>query len=123
MYDIAIIGAGPAGATLARLVGDRYRTLLVDRRRLGEPPAPGGPSKLCGGLLAPAAQAELARQGLGIPASVIAGPQLFAVGHSTWQRASSSSTSASTSTSTARRSTGGSSRSFRPVSSRRSAGA
>ena len=36
-------------------------------------------AKPCGGLLAPAAQAELARQGLGVPASVIAGPQLFAV--------------------------------------------
>jgi flavin-dependent dehydrogenase len=42
-------------------------------------PAESRASKLCGGLLAPAAQRELARQGLGIPQSVIAGPQLFAV--------------------------------------------
>ncbi|HSK48686.1 MAG TPA: hypothetical protein VLA05_11895, partial [Coriobacteriia bacterium] len=35
--------------------------------------------KLCGGLLAPAAQKELARQGLGVPSSLLAGPQLFAV--------------------------------------------
>ncbi len=34
MYDIAIIGAGPAGATLARLVAGRYRVLLVDKRQL-----------------------------------------------------------------------------------------
>jgi flavin-dependent dehydrogenase len=32
MHDLAIIGAGPAGATLARLLGDRYRMLLVDKR-------------------------------------------------------------------------------------------
>ena len=79
MYDIAIIGAGPAGSTLARLLGSRYRVLLVDRRQLGSAPRAGGLSKPCGGLLAPAAQAELARQGLGIPADVVAGPQLFAV--------------------------------------------
>jgi geranylgeranyl diphosphate/geranylgeranyl-bacteriochlorophyllide a reductase len=31
MYDIAIIGAGPAGATLARLIGRQYKTLLIDK--------------------------------------------------------------------------------------------
>jgi flavin-dependent dehydrogenase len=34
MYDIAIIGAGPAGATLARLIGDQYKVLLIEKRRL-----------------------------------------------------------------------------------------
>jgi 2-polyprenyl-6-methoxyphenol hydroxylase-like FAD-dependent oxidoreductase len=29
-YDVAIIGAGPAGAMLARLIGQRYRVLLVE---------------------------------------------------------------------------------------------
>jgi geranylgeranyl diphosphate/geranylgeranyl-bacteriochlorophyllide a reductase len=79
MYDIAIIGAGPAGATLARRLGSEYRVLLLDRRRMDLDPAESPNRKLCGGLLAPAAQRELARQGLGIPQSVIAGPQLFAV--------------------------------------------
>lgn len=79
MYDIAIIGAGPAGSTLARLLGGTYRTLLVDRRQLGSPAEEGALSKPCAGLLAPAAQAELARQGLGVPSGVISGPQLFAV--------------------------------------------
>jgi len=79
MYDIAIVGAGPAGSTLARLVGDRYRVLLVDRRRLDRAPESGTLRKACGGLLAPAAQHELARQGLGVPAHVVVGPQLFAV--------------------------------------------
>ncbi len=31
MYDIAIVGAGLAGATLARRIGKRYKVLLVDR--------------------------------------------------------------------------------------------
>lgn len=79
MYDIAIVGAGPAGSTVARLLGDWYRVLLVDRRRLDSRPATGALKKTCGGLLAPAAQHELARQGLGVPARVVVGPQLFAV--------------------------------------------
>ena len=79
MYDILIVGAGPAGATLARLLGERYRVLLADRRQLGEPHVEGRPGKTCGGLLAPAAQRELARQGLALPSGVSAGSQLFAV--------------------------------------------
>lgn len=79
MYDIAIIGAGPAGSTLARLLAARYRVLLVDRRRLDLNHELGMLSKPCGGLLAPAAQAELARLGLGVPERVLSGPQVFAV--------------------------------------------
>lgn len=36
MHDIAIIGAGPAGATLARLIAHRYKVLLVDKRPFGD---------------------------------------------------------------------------------------
>ena len=28
MYDMTIVGAGPAGANLARLIGDKYKILL-----------------------------------------------------------------------------------------------
>jgi geranylgeranyl diphosphate/geranylgeranyl-bacteriochlorophyllide a reductase len=79
MYDIAIVGAGPAGATVARMLSTRYRVLLADRRRLDLEPGADSLSKPCGGLLAPAAQRELARQGLGVDSRAIAGPQLFAV--------------------------------------------
>ncbi len=80
IYDIAIVGAGPAGSTLARLLGDRYRVLLIDRRALaGSGGAAARRRKCCGGLVAPAAQRELARLGVGLPGSVLAGPQLFAV--------------------------------------------
>lgn len=79
MYDVCIVGAGPAGATLARLLAPRYRVLLADRRRLDLPASVATSGKPCGGLLAPAAQRELARQGLALPAGVTAGPQVFAV--------------------------------------------
>jgi geranylgeranyl reductase len=78
-FDIAIIGAGPSGSTLARLLSARYRVLLVDRRNLSvDEPTPRF-RKACGGLLAPDAQAMLARLGLGLPQSVLVGPQLFVV--------------------------------------------
>lgn len=79
MYDIAIIGAGPAGAKLARLIGNQYKVLLLDRRDLAAPPQPGAFTKCCGGLLAPDAQKVLARFGLGVPGQVMTGPQLFVV--------------------------------------------
>jgi flavin-dependent dehydrogenase len=47
MYDIAIIGAGPAGATLARLIGDQYKVYAV---QTGFGPAKErfrGPSTFC----------------------------------------------------------------------------
>ncbi|OQB25167.1 MAG: putative oxidoreductase [Firmicutes bacterium ADurb.Bin182] len=75
MYDIVIVGSGPAGSNLARLIGDRYKVLLMDKR---DPEKPGG-SKCCGGLLAPDAQKMIARLGLGIPKDVLVDPQLFAV--------------------------------------------
>lgn len=78
MYDIAIVGGGPAGATLARLLGDRYRVLLVERRADTPAGEPGG-QKCCGGLLAPDAQRMLSRFGLGLPKSVLVEPQLFVV--------------------------------------------
>ena len=54
MYDVAIIGAEPAGATPAR-----------------------HPGKCCGGLPAPDTQKMLARMGMALPRSVPVGPQIF----------------------------------------------
>jgi len=79
MHDIAIIGAGPAGSTLARLVADRYRVMLVDKRQLnGNAPNPWH-QKCCGGLLAPDAQKILSQFGLGLPKHVLVDPQIFVV--------------------------------------------
>lgn len=77
-YDIAIIGAGPAGCTLARLLDKNYSVLLLDKRDLTREDYP-GISKCCGGLLAPDAQKMLGRLGMAVPASVLVDPQLFLV--------------------------------------------
>lgn len=79
MYDIAIIGAGPAGATLARLVDKNYKILLLDKRQLSKSAELTSTVKCCGGLLAPDAQKILAKSGLGLPKDVLVDPQIFAV--------------------------------------------
>ncbi len=75
--DILVVGAGPAGATLARTTPDRFSVILLDKRRL-EQPVP-FPDKPCGGLLAPDAQACLFRMGLGLPEHLLCRPQIFGV--------------------------------------------
>ncbi len=77
-YDMIIIGAGPSGATLARLIGKRYNVLLLDKRNLHHTDT-FSHRKSCGGLLAPDAQKALATLGLGIPKDILVDPQLFAV--------------------------------------------
>ncbi|MDH4240974.1 MAG: FAD-binding protein [Phycisphaerae bacterium] len=79
MYDAAIIGAGPAGSTLARLIAGHYKILLVDKRQLTAAPESESSRKCCGGLLAPDAQGMLSKMGLGLPKSVLMDPQLFVV--------------------------------------------
>jgi len=79
MYDIAIVGAGPAGTNLARLIGDKYKVLLIDKREFENESPKKFSNKCCGGLLAPDAQKMIAKLGLGIPKDVLVNPQLFAV--------------------------------------------
>ncbi len=74
MFDVVIIGLGPAGSTLARLLGGK-KVLCLDKKTF----QPGGFEKPCGGLLAPDAQKTLARFDLNLPKSVLVDPQLFAV--------------------------------------------
>lgn len=78
MYDIAIVGGGPAGSTLARLVGSKYKVLLLEKRSFLDN-MPQASEKCCGGLLDPDAQRMMARFGLGIPKSALLSPQMFAV--------------------------------------------
>ncbi len=78
MYDIVILGAGPAGSTLARLLNQSFKTLVLDRRNLDSPEIKGF-EKSCGGLLAPDAQEMLAVLGLGLPKEILVGPQIFTV--------------------------------------------
>jgi len=78
MYDIAIIGAGPAGCTLARFLDKNYRVLLLDKRDVTNEEYP-AVHKCCGGLLAPDAQNMLGRMGMAVPVSILVDPQLFLV--------------------------------------------
>jgi len=72
MYDIAVIGLGPAGATLARLLDKKYKVIAIDRKK----PQTG---KCCGGLLSPDAQRILAQFDISLPRDVLADPQIFSV--------------------------------------------
>lgn len=75
MYDIAIIGLGPAGATCARLLDRHFRVVAID----GKSAAADSFRKPCGGLLAPDAQKALSRFNLTLPKQVLVDPQIFAV--------------------------------------------
>ncbi|MDR0316742.1 MAG: FAD-binding protein [Treponema sp.] len=72
MYDIAIIGLGPAGATLARLLDKKYKVIAIDRK--GEKNG-----KCCGGLLSPDAQRILAQFDICLPKEILVDPQIFSV--------------------------------------------
>ena len=79
MYDVIIVGAGPAGATLARLLPKTYKILLIDKKEISGPADRDSTGKCCGGLLAPDAQAALSQMSLPLPKSVLVDPQIFAV--------------------------------------------
>ena len=79
MYDIVILGSGPAGSTLARLIGNKYKVLIMDKRDLQDERQENSINKCCGGLLSPDAQKMIAKLGLGMPQDILVHPQLFAV--------------------------------------------
>jgi Dehydrogenases (flavoproteins) len=71
MYDIAIVGLGPAGATLARLLDKKYKVIAINYSKTG--------GKCCGGLLSPDAQKSLAKFDITVPRNVLVDPQIFSV--------------------------------------------
>lgn len=72
LYDIAIIGLGPAGATLARLLDRKYKVVAIDKKNSKI-------TKCCGGLLSPDAQKILAQFDICLPKDVLVDPQIFSV--------------------------------------------
>lgn len=75
IYDVAVIGAGPAGTVFVKEIAaarPELKIVLID----GESEYSAKP---CGGLLAPDAQKLLARFDLALPKSVLEDPQIFAV--------------------------------------------
>ena len=70
-FDIAVIGAGPAGANFVRLAdSEKYKVLVIHNEEYEKP---------CGGLLSPDAARVLAAYDLTLPAEILASPQIFAV--------------------------------------------
>lgn len=72
VYDVAVVGAGPAGCMFARQAASAGRLLLIDAQNEKH-------QKPCGGLLAPDAQKVLAHLELVLPKNVLVDPQIFAV--------------------------------------------
>ena len=77
MYDIAIIGLGPAGAMAARLLDKEFKVIALDKKNPGDDEV--SFKKPCGGLLAPDAQKALARFELNLPKDILVDPQIFSV--------------------------------------------
>lgn len=75
-YDIAIIGLGPAGATLARLLKPSLKTIALDKKQSS---GNEGFHKPCGGLLATDSQRSFIRFSLNLPIDILTNPQIFSV--------------------------------------------
>lgn len=77
IYDVAVIGLGPAGATLCRTLDKNLKVIAFDKK--SDNCREEGFKKPCGGLLAPDAQKSLSRFNLTLPLDVLVGPQIFSV--------------------------------------------
>lgn len=75
IYDVAIIGLGPSGATLARLLSKEHKIIAIDKKGFEED----GFKKPCGGLLSSDAQKVLAKFEMTLPKDIMVDPQIFAV--------------------------------------------
>lgn len=75
MYDIAIIGLGPAGSVLAKHLDKRFKVIALDKKS----PVSGGFMKPCGGMLAPDAQMSFSRFDMTLPKDILVDPQIFSV--------------------------------------------
>ncbi|MFV0626939.1 MAG: hypothetical protein ACK5N8_06300 [Alphaproteobacteria bacterium] len=72
VYDIAIIGAGPAGSMLTRFIQHKeYSVAIIDVRKLDEAYVGKGVIKSCGGMLAPDAQKLLRKYDIAVPQEII----------------------------------------------------
>lgn len=75
-YDIVIVGLGPAGATLARLLDSKFKILCLDKKQSC---GTEGFNKPCGGLLATDSQRSFIRFNLNLPVDILTNPQIFSV--------------------------------------------
>ena len=77
IYDIVVIGGGPAGSVFSRFIESKYKVLLLDRRDYED--ENNKVIKCCGGLLAHEAQAALSGLGYSLSKDVLVSPQVFNV--------------------------------------------
>lgn len=77
IYDIIVIGGGPAGSVFSRFIDSKYKVLLLDRRDYKN--ENNKVIKCCGGLLAHEAQAALSGLGYSLSKDVLVSPQVFNV--------------------------------------------
>ena len=76
MYDIAVIGLGPAGSFFAKHVSNDLRVIAIDKK---PPDEKDGFRKPCGGLLSPDAQKSLSCFNMTLPKDILVDPQIFSV--------------------------------------------
>lgn len=77
VYDIVVIGAGPAGSIFSTFISSKYKVLMIDRRDYED--KKNSVIKSCGGLLAHEAQSMLGSLGYSIPQNILVSPQVFNV--------------------------------------------
>ena len=75
VYDIAIIGLGPAGAVLAQHLDPGKKIIAFDKKSVSG----SGFIKPCGGMLAPDAQRVFSQFHLTLPKDILVDPQIFSV--------------------------------------------
>jgi len=75
MYDMVVIGLGPAGSTFARNINKNLSVLCIDQKNHNNSKF----KKNCGGLLNTDANKLLSSFKISVPKKVLADPQLFSV--------------------------------------------
>lgn len=85
MYDVAIVGAGPAGSILARNLPPGTQACVIEARDFTATHVPPRQTRAYGALVAPDAQRLLAEMDIALPAGVLVGPQVFSVRAVDWE--------------------------------------
>lgn len=75
MYDVVIVGLGPAGSILAKCLPEHLKILALDKKSSGVDSF----QKPCGGMLAPDAQRALSSLSMTLPKDILVDPQIFCV--------------------------------------------
>lgn len=75
IYDIAVVGLGPAGSVFCYSIDKKYSVIAIDKKSHEK----NSFKKPCGGLLAPDAQKVFSHLELNLPKDVLVDPQIFSV--------------------------------------------